>query len=86
MEVGSWHGVSINPATKRLRMGTTLEYPWAFDAALEAHRLPQTGPQQLPEHEPPKVAAAIGSRKVGRNDPCPCGSGKKYKKCCLFRN
>ena len=22
-------------------------------------------------------------RKVGRNDPCPCGSGLKYKKCCL---
>jgi uncharacterized protein YecA (UPF0149 family) len=22
------------------------------------------------------------STKVGRNDPCPCGSGKKYKKCC----
>src|ERR1035441_10607568 len=21
--------------------------------------------------------------KAGRNDPCPCGSGKKYKKCCL---
>ena len=23
-----------------------------------------------------------GTAKVGRNDPCPCGSGKKYKKCC----
>ena len=23
------------------------------------------------------------SDKVGRNDPCPCGSGKKYKKCCI---
>jgi len=23
------------------------------------------------------------SSKVGRNDPCPCGSGKKYKQCCL---
>ena len=23
--------------------------------------------------------------KIGRNDPCPCGSGKKYKKCCLDR-
>ncbi|WP_295815019.1 SEC-C metal-binding domain-containing protein, partial [uncultured Nitratireductor sp.] len=23
------------------------------------------------------------TKKVGRNDPCPCGSGKKYKKCCL---
>jgi len=21
--------------------------------------------------------------KTGRNDPCPCGSGRKYKKCCL---
>ncbi len=25
----------------------------------------------------------VKSVKVGRNDPCPCGSGKKYKKCCL---
>jgi preprotein translocase subunit SecA len=25
---------------------------------------------------------AISSKKAGRNDPCPCGSGKKYKKCC----
>jgi uncharacterized protein YecA (UPF0149 family) len=24
-----------------------------------------------------------GKQKVGRNDPCPCGSGKKFKNCCL---
>ena len=24
----------------------------------------------------------IAEKKAGRNDPCPCGSGKKYKKCC----
>jgi preprotein translocase subunit SecA len=24
--------------------------------------------------------------KIGRNDPCPCGSGKKYKKCCMARD
>jgi len=24
----------------------------------------------------------VGAGKVGRNDPCPCGSGKKYKQCC----
>lgn len=23
-------------------------------------------------------------RKIGRNEPCPCGSGKKFKKCCLM--
>ncbi|PIU54753.1 MAG: preprotein translocase subunit SecA, partial [Chloroflexi bacterium CG07_land_8_20_14_0_80_51_10] len=28
-----------------------------------------------------KEAVGVG-KKVGRNDPCPCGSGKKYKKCC----
>jgi len=33
-----------------------------------------------PEREP--VAALSRVRTVGRNDPCPCGSGKKYKKCC----
>ena len=35
-----------------------------------------------------KLSAAFDSikgkkKKIGRNDPCPCGSGKKYKKCCL---
>ena len=29
-----------------------------------------------------KKAEPKKSTKVGRNDPCPCGSGKKYKQCC----
>lgn len=32
-----------------------------------------------------RVATAMRDRKVGRNDPCPCGSGLKYKKCCRNR-
>ena len=28
------------------------------------------------------AADGIGRKKIGRNDPCPCGSGKKFKKCC----
>ena len=32
---------------------------------------------------PPSVRMAmIDGKQIGRNDPCPCGSGKKYKKCC----
>jgi preprotein translocase subunit SecA len=31
---------------------------------------------------PKKPLARVAGGKVGRNDPCPCGSGKKYKKCC----
>jgi preprotein translocase subunit SecA len=30
----------------------------------------------------PKVGAKVSGKKIGRNDPCPCGSGKKYKHCC----
>ena len=29
-----------------------------------------------------KPVRAVSSKKANRNDPCPCGSGKKYKKCC----
>jgi len=42
----------------------------------------------VPRLRPPAErirSADTGKKKVGRNDPCPCGSGKKYKKCCLRR-
>lgn len=35
-----------------------------------------------PELPPPVEPITSDKEKVGRNDPCPCGSGKKYKKCC----
>ena len=35
-----------------------------------------------PKEAGPKKPVVNKGQKVGRNDPCPCGSGKKYKKCC----
>jgi preprotein translocase subunit SecA len=35
-----------------------------------------------PGAQPQNIKGARVEKKVGRNDPCPCGSGKKYKKCC----
>ncbi|MGF7145350.1 hypothetical protein HNQ56_003791 [Anaerotaenia torta] len=32
--------------------------------------------------EQKQSGTVVKDKKVGRNDPCPCGSGKKYKKCC----
>jgi len=46
-------------------------------AALDAHQQAQ----MAQEGEAVKTIVRAGP-KVGRNDPCPCGSGKKYKKCC----
>lgn len=39
-------------------------------------------PSKAPELPPVAVPVVRDSPKVGRNHPCPCGSGKKYKKCC----
>ncbi len=41
-------------------------------------------PSGVQAHKPPETSrqSAKPFNKVGRNDPCPCGSGKKYKKCC----
>ncbi len=44
---------------------------------LNEWRLANTQPKQ----DDPRVVT-VPREKVGRNDPCPCGSGKKYKKCC----
>ena len=35
------------------------------------------------EHFAPVQQVVRAGPKIGRNDPCPCGSGKKHKKCCL---
>ncbi len=40
------------------------------------------GEADVPEREPKKEPVRREQPKVGRNDPCPCGSGKKYKHCC----
>jgi preprotein translocase subunit SecA len=37
--------------------------------------------EQAPAGAPPGTAVKREADKVGRNDPCPCGSGKKYKRC-----
>ncbi|MBQ6537859.1 MAG: SEC-C domain-containing protein, partial [Eubacterium sp.] len=53
------------------------------------YTLPQWEPLLTPErrkelYKEQKASGTIRkeNRKIGRNDPCPCGSGKKYKQCC----
>jgi len=53
-------------------------YASGQQAALEAHRQAQ----MAQEGEAAVKQIVRDQPKVGRNDPCPCGSGKKYKKCC----
>jgi uncharacterized protein len=52
--------------------------PWIV--TLNEWRLANCAP--APDVPTQHSSFAAPSSKVGRNDPCPCGSGKKYKKCC----
>lgn len=52
-----------------------------LDAQLEAHRNLLEAETKKEEAEVIKAAIKRGASKVGRNDPCPCGSGKKFKQC-----
>jgi preprotein translocase subunit SecA len=70
------YGVAENlAATADAERGSPSEMRFEADAA---------GGAQGAEQERPAVVQTIvrQGEKVGRNDPCPCGSGKKYKKCC----
>jgi len=73
-----------------------VKYLWKIDVVVEREseqqqrRQPQRSPlAQPPKQQPMFLSGAQGTPqtvkrtqdKVGRNDPCPCGSGKKYKKC-----
>jgi uncharacterized protein len=58
---------------EKLVLGISVCVPAIYNYFLSRRRLPSV------RHAGPHRRS---SAKVGRNDPCPCGSGKKYKKCC----
>lgn len=72
-----WFGFCARLDDGMPKFGLKLESPWEFDAELEIETEGMS-----------KSSSAIYSggkfkaKKVGRNDECPCGSGKKCKKCC----
>ncbi|TWJ18924.1 nuclease-related domain-containing protein [Geobacter argillaceus] len=73
----SWFGICISPTDKALRFGLCLKYEWRQNAKMElvTRNMPKSG----------NFLESIGHKKhkVGRNDPCTCGSGMKFKKCCI---
>lgn len=70
----------LNPDGNLTLFGDTIEELSRWDAFKT-----QTENNDAPEWEPGSLAMPVRDplRNVGRNDPCPCGSGKKFKKCCL---
>jgi hypothetical protein len=76
----SWFGLVLSPTDGSVRFGIKLEGDWKQDPLMEkaVQRMP-VGMRLA------KVNGALTAKRVGRNDLCPCGSGRKYKKCCLVK-
>ncbi len=74
--------------------GEVVRYAFQLEPMSEEERQAQLARQRAEAERMQRVAAGAGDRpsrpdtivrsdkKIGRNDPCPCGSGRKYKKCC----
>jgi hypothetical protein len=73
----SWHGICLSPSAN-LRFGVNLEYSWEQDARMDHETRGMAKSNKLGLHAPVQR-----EKQPGRNEPCNCGSGKKYKKCCL---
>jgi len=74
------HNIKIESAMAIFRsnlVGTILQRKAMAEAMEKENQGIRLGPGDTK-----KAAGGAGGKKVGRNDPCPCGSGKKYKKCC----
>jgi hypothetical protein len=75
------------PLIKEAYQGNCVDYSIIGDyedveISMGLRRFRKTSPDYLSETD--NIVRAPGKKKkIGRNDPCPCGSGKKYKKCCM---
>ncbi len=78
----TWFGLCLSPVDGSLRFTLGLNSKWEqnsqMDEAIKGAPKPYASVVDAIKAENTKL-------KTGRNDPCPCGSGKKYKKCCQNR-
>lgn len=69
----AWFGITLLPDGS-LRFASKLVGEWRFDPDME----------RFVDRKVTRLSTD-GGGKVGRNQPCPCGSGRKYKRCCINR-
>jgi hypothetical protein len=72
----TWFGVCVDPESQSPRFGVNLDSEWQQNKAMDDAIAHLPAPGNL-------SSLLAGKRtKIGRNERCPCGSGKKFKKCC----
>ena len=76
-----WFGVSVSLGGQ-VQFGVTLDFPW--EPSEDMDRLTANmKPAARVRDALPQYSQGVSRIKLGRNEPCHCGSGRKHKKCCL---
>lgn len=78
-----WFGLCMSPKGPNVRFGISLSYPWEQSDAMDEATRDMRTPESPAEVYKALFRGKTRRKKIGRNEPCPCGSGLKYKKCCL---
>jgi preprotein translocase subunit SecA len=83
LQVRSQEEIDREEEERQRRLARALQAQHAQAQSLTAPEEPEqaAGPVARQPAAPPQAPFVRGERKVGRNEPCPCGSGKKYKHC-----
>lgn len=79
----NWFGFLVRETDGLPKLSLAVRFPWKRDTRLDAQTqgMVLNGNRGIAQPSPSR-RGADGS-KIGRNDPCPCGSDKKFKKCCM---
>lgn len=77
----NWFGVSVG-LQGEIQFGITLDFPWEQSSEMD-ELTKAMKPSSSLGSAMKMVERALVPKRHGRNDQCPCGSGSKYKRCCL---
>jgi hypothetical protein len=84
LKTDSWFGICMGPKDARLRFGVSQNYEWKQSNEMDEIIKDLPKPQYLKGKKKVNLSTITKpEKKIGRNEKCLCGSGKKYKKCCL---
>ena len=82
-KASQWFGLCMSSTGPDVRFGVSLVFPWNQDEKMDEKTKDMKEPDPIDQAIQKLMIGRSRASKTGRNDPCPCGSGRKYKKCCL---
>jgi hypothetical protein len=84
-KANQWFGVCVGTNRPRVRFGVNKDFQWVQSDEMDDLTKDMPDPQpQLKGNKKINFRTVVRkNKKIGRNEECSCGSGEKYKKCCL---